>query len=495
MSMAPFTRGRASDRTPVTVRSESVRIGLIMTVLLWLARQLVRAIMITARTPLLLAAFTLMTGLLVFWAQVGRWPAFGLVLAAIGGTVGWRLRWPNSFGSVVGDRVRSSGRWFWTYRRFWQPAMVTADLAQYRDGSEFLPRLLSVTSTRWVDWIRVRLLPGQTLDDWAEITHRLAQSFGVESCRVHSTRDVHIVEIWCLRRDPLSDPIPPVEPDRLDLHGLQVGRGEDGNPFRLGLLGHHLLAIGATGAGKSELLQALIKQLSPGLADRSVRLWVIDPKGGMEFALGQALYDRFAYGSHPRGREDACLWEESFAVLLEDAVAVMRDRQDRLRGVTRLHRPTPSDPLIVIIIDELASLTAYMTDRNLKKRIEAALCLLLSQGRAVGVSVVAAVQDPRKDTIPMRDLFTIRICLRVTEAEHVTLALGAGARAKGANAERIGFNLPGVGFVQIDGLPEPVRVRFAHVTDDHIATLVATITGKNRTDDHEQLRAVSGVAA
>jgi DNA segregation ATPase FtsK/SpoIIIE-like protein len=57
--------------------------------------------------------------------------------------------------------------------------------------------------------------------------------------------------------------------------------------------------------------------------------------------------------------------------------------------------PTVTDPLVVIIIDELANLTAYLTDRQLKDRIKAALGIVLSQGRAVGVHVVAAIQDPR----------------------------------------------------------------------------------------------------
>ena len=98
---------------------------------------------------------------------------------------------------------------------------------------------------------------------------------------------------------------------------------------------------------------------------------------------------------------------------------MMRRRQDRLRGVTRLHQPSTAEPLIVLVVDELAALTGWVTDRTAKKRIEAALGLLLSQGRAVGVVVVGAVQDPRKDVLPMRDLFPTRIALRLNEAEQV----------------------------------------------------------------------------
>ena len=55
----------------------------------------------------------------------------------------------------------------------------------------------------------------------------------------------------------------------------------------------------------------------------------------------------------------------------------------------------------------------------MRRRIDFALWLLPTQGRAVGVVVVGAIQDPRKDVIPQRDLFPVRIGLRVNEAEHV----------------------------------------------------------------------------
>ena len=120
---------------------------------------------------------------------------------------------------------------------------------------------------------------------------------------------------------------------------------------------------------------------------------------------------------------------------------------------------------MVLVVDELAALTGWVTDRTAKKRIEAALGLLLSQGRAVGVVVVGAVQDPRKDVLPMRDLFPTRIALRLNEADQVNLVLGPGARNRGAHADLIPDSLPGVGYVTVDGIAEPVRVRFSNVTD------------------------------
>lgn len=336
MNPMPFTRGRPTDTTPVPVRTESVRVGLFAIVLVWLIRHLTRTLILIIRTPLLLAISFLIIGLVILRSWAGSWFALAVVLTVVGSLVGWRLRWPGSFTLILGNRARSLGRRFWTYRRFWQPAMVTANLAQHRDGTEYLPQLLAVSSSRWVDRVRVRLLPGQTIADWADMAHRLAQSFAVEGCRIHSTRDVQVIEIWALRRDPLTDPIQPVQPDRLDLDGLEVGRVEDGSPFRLGLLGHHVLVVGATGSGKGSVTWSMISQLAPGLDDDTVRLWVIDPKGGMELAPGAPLFDRFAHGTATGPGP----WEEDFADLLEDAVAVMRDRQE---PAPRRHPSAPAD--------------------------------------------------------------------------------------------------------------------------------------------------------
>jgi S-DNA-T family DNA segregation ATPase FtsK/SpoIIIE len=65
--------------------------------------------------------------------------------------------------------------------------------------------------------------------------------------------------------------------------------------------------------------------------------------------------------------------------------------------------------------------------------------------------VVAALQDPRKDVLPFRDLFTYRIALRLAEDSHVDMVLGDGALDRGAACHLIPATLPGVGFVHLEG--------------------------------------------
>ena len=164
---------------------------------------------------------------------------------------------------------------------------------------------------------------------------------------------------------------------------------------------------------------------------------------------------------------------DGMADLLDTAVGVMRARAARLAGVSRRHEASVEEPLIVVVIDELANLTAYLPDRKLKDRIAQAVSLLLTQGRAVGVVVVAALQDPRKEVIAFRNLFPTKVALRLDEPAQVTMILGDGARDQGARCDQIPDSLPGVGYVRIDGIREPIRTRASWVTDDDIAAMAA----------------------
>jgi S-DNA-T family DNA segregation ATPase FtsK/SpoIIIE len=133
------------------------------------------------------------------------------------------------------------------------------------------------------------------------------------------------------------------------------------------------------------------------------------------------------------------------------------------------------EPLIVILIDELACLLSYLQDTDLKKRITESLGMLLSQGAGLGVLVVGASQDPRKEVLTLRDLFQTRIAMRLNEAGHVDLVLGDGARNRGALCDQIPFDpaMRGTGYVVLDYHPEPARVRFGYLDDDTIRRMAA----------------------
>src|SRR5690606_27906085 len=94
-----------------------------------------------------------------------------------------------------------------------------------------------------------------------------------------------------------------------------------------------------------------------------------------------------------------------------------------------------------------------------------------SQGRSVGFAVVAALQDPRKEVLNLRNLFPDKVALRLDEASQVDMVLGPDARGRGADAHLIDPAAPGTAFVRLEGSKIPTRVRAAYVSDADIDTM------------------------
>ncbi len=400
----------------------------------------------------------------VFLASLGFLGRAGTGFVLIGLVVvagGWWWRWPVSFARLVVVPGRGQWRRLSCYQRHWQPAMTMCSLSAEYGDRQYLPAIKRVLSNRFADRVFVVLLAGQAPADFERQTDALAHTFGARRCAVRVDRPGRV---WLdfFGADALTDALPalpvPVVPD---FAALVLGRTEGGVAWVLRLLGTHVLIAGATGAGKGSVLWSIVRALANGVRERTVLLWGIDPKGGMELTFGRRLFDRLGY-------QDTA----SMLALLDDAVAFMKERQARLVGITRTLVPTVADPLLVLVVDELAALIAY-TDRETKKRASDALQLLLSQGRAVGVVVVAAVQDPSKEIVGFRDLFPTRIGLRLVEDVQVDMVLGRGARERGAECDRIPASLPGVGYIVQEGVREPVRIRAAHVSDVDLADMCA----------------------
>jgi S-DNA-T family DNA segregation ATPase FtsK/SpoIIIE len=395
------------------------------------------------------------------WIGFCYGPVFGLVLAVVSGLAlaAWSQLWPPSFQQWVTQPIRTRWRSWWIYRNRWTTICTLHGLTAKLDERTFMPALRSVTVGAACDVVVVRILTGQSVADWQNRSAGLTEAFRARRVTIRSIKP-GAISITVHHGDALAAPIRlrrPVADTAVDPSSVRAGVTEAGTCWRLPVLGQHILVAGATGSGKGSVLWSIIAALAPGVRVGWVRLLVIDPKGGMEFGRGHKLFAGFA---HDNG--------DNALALLRAVTTVMQQRAQRLRGHTRLHTPTTAQPLIMLIVDEIASLTAYIGDRKIRDEVEKLLGLLLSQGRAVGVSVIAAVQDPSKDVLPIRQLFSIRVGLRMTEPTQTTMVLGAAAREAGAVCDQISTTTPGVGYVCIDGTSEPARVRAFHVTDPDI---------------------------
>jgi S-DNA-T family DNA segregation ATPase FtsK/SpoIIIE len=360
----------------------------------------------------------------------------------------------------VGNRWARYRRRF-THRWRWDDLMSACGLTT-RDatGEEFGPRLMRVHPGRDVDVLDIRLCAGIIDDDLATASEAIASDLRAFDARVLPHPKRAWIQLQVITRDLLAAPFeaiaPPVECGS-DLTRLHIGWREDGQPWLLSLLGAHLLIGGATGAGKSGVLAEILVQLAPAIRQGWVRVIGIDPKGGMEFGMYAELFYLLAADS-----------PEDLVVGLEVAAKLTAERTQALRGEVREHTPDCVLPFYLVVIDEVASITAYMVDRKLKERAKQALGTVLTTGRAPGVSVIGCVQDPRKEVIDLRNLFPLRLALRLTEKTEVAMVLRDGARDRGARADRIPMSTPGVGYLVEDGDNTITRVRAGYVTDEQL---------------------------
>ena len=401
--------------------------------------------------PWLLGTALIGTGVVV----AGGWVAGAIVLAVVlAVTVALRVFWPKQFARLVSGpwhSAQTEGR----YRHEWGRVVDLCGLAKDLDGRTLRPELLRVQVGSVSDRLLVRMVTGQSITDYERACPELAASLNGHLARIWAD-DPGRIWLEVIRADALAGVVPaqPI-PDMVTVDQVTVGVQEDGGPWRLPLLGTHVFVAGVQGAGKGSVIWSVLRGLAHPIHQGTVHVWAVDPKGGMELAFGCPLFTRFAR-----------LSSMEMVELLEDAVMVMDMRCARLAGHTRMHTPTTTEPLILVIVDELSTLTAYETDVKLRSRATAAISALLARGRAAAVVVLAAAQDPRKEVVSFRSLFPTKIALRLDTPSQVDMVLGDGMHSMGARADRIPAGRPGVGYVTVEGIREPIRVRAGYVTDD-----------------------------
>lgn len=462
--------------------------AVVFVALWWLAKTLVwllRQVVMHPRTTL---AVLLVGG----WCRWLGW-ASPLVSAGVLGTglVVWRLADLAGFDRWAGRWLRGWWlRWFVYSRRLpgWLhacgltvrdeavPVAVTVNLVgrrkirqQRQVPTVHCPRVVGVTSGPSWDQVKVGLVPGQTPEDFDQAARALASARRVARCQVREIAP-NVVSMDFQRKNLLASAVScadlaglaDVDPASIDLRRVEAGRTEYGQPWRVSLVGGHMFVAGATGAGKNSVMWSPLVSIAPAIRAGLVRVSGIDPKG-MELAYGRRIFHRYAV----TGRDAVAL--------LDDLIDGMTDRKARFAGRVRQVPVSRDDPVELLEFDEIGALTKY-TDRKTREQITERVALLNTQGRALGYTIRGYVQEPTKDTVPVRDLFPRRVCLRATAKSHVGMVLGDGAYERGAWANRITESDAGVGYVFGDGLREPLRVRAGWVPDDTVKALEAFVT-------------------
>ncbi|MDP9072512.1 MAG: DNA translocase FtsK, partial [Actinomycetota bacterium] len=194
------------------------------------------------------------------------------------------------------------------------------------------------------------------------------------------------------------------EEGRKATHPLEVAVGRDiaGRPVMESLAAMpHLLIAGATGAGKSSCINALLTSILVRATPDLVRMILVDPK---RVELGQ-------YNGLPHLLTQVVVNPKRAANALSWAVHEMERRTDLLsevgvRDITgynaaydRGELGSAGDqhqrlPFILVVVDELNDLMMVAA-----RDVEESVCRIAQMGRAFGIHLVIATQRPSVDVI------------------------------------------------------------------------------------------------
>ena len=241
---------------------------------------------------------------------------------------------------------------------------------------------------------------------------------------------------------------------------------ETGEIFAPPILETHWLIGGVPGSGKSGTLTALLASMSQA---ENVAMLMIDPKM-VEFSLWK-----------PRATHVAIRLEDG-----EDMLASLIDEMERRyltlseRGLKKVSKAMLDEfPLLVVICDELAEITASGVTKEEKQsdlRRSQHLRRLAAKGRAAGVSLILATQRPSADLVPtsLRDILQMRVCHATTNPTMTDIVLGSSMHDMAA-AHQIPITQRGVGYALSETDREPTKIRSLWMEDDLVADHVASV--------------------
>ena len=237
----------------------------------------------------------------------------------------------------------------------------------------------------------------------------------------------------------------------------------------------HLLIAGATGSGKSVCINTLIMSILYKARPDEVKLIMIDPKVVELSAYNGIPHLLIPVVTDPKKASGALNWAvvemmDRYQKFAELNVRNIEGYNSKIDSIAKIEGGEYREkmPQIVIIVDELADLMMVAPGE-----VEDAICRLAQLARAAGIHLIIATQRPSVNVITG--------LIKANMPSRIAFAVSSGVDSRTILDMNGAEKLLGKGDMLFSpyGLPKPLRVQGAFVSDQEVGAVVEFL--KNQT--------------